>query len=128
ERAEAKGLRFVVDVAAGERVEADRQALLTVVRNLVRNAIEHAAPATLRVSGDHRAVVFSDDGPGIPPARLARRFRAGAAAGGARARLRAAAARRARRRGAGAGRPRARPRPRHRQATVRPARLAARRQ
>ena len=56
----------------GERVDADRQALLTVVRNLVRNAIEHAAPATLRVSGDHRAVVFSDDGPGIGPARLAR--------------------------------------------------------
>jgi len=72
ERADAKGLRIVVEVAPGERVDADRQALLTVVRNLVRNAIEHAAPATLRVSGDHRAVVFSDDGPGIGPARLAR--------------------------------------------------------
>jgi len=74
ERAEARGLRIVVDVAAGERVDGDRQALLTVARNLVRNAIEHAAPATLRVSGDHRAVVFSDDGPGIPLARLARVF------------------------------------------------------
>ena len=74
ERAEARGLRIVVDVAAGERVDGDRQALLTVARNLVRNAIEHAAPATLHVSGDHRALVFSDDGPGIPLARLARVF------------------------------------------------------
>jgi signal transduction histidine kinase len=74
DRAEHNGLRIVVDVAPGERVEGDRQALLTVARNLVRNAIEHAAPATLRVSGDHHAVVFSDDGPGIPPARLERVF------------------------------------------------------
>ena len=44
DRAEAKGLRIVVEVAPGEVIEADRQALLTVVRNIVRNAIEHAAP------------------------------------------------------------------------------------
>jgi len=74
DRAEHSGLVIVVDVAPGERVEGDRQALLTVARNLVRNAIEHAAPATLRVSGDHHAVVFSDDGPGIPAARLERVF------------------------------------------------------
>jgi len=74
ERAAYSGLVIVVDVAPGERVDGDRQALLTVARNLVRNAIEHAAPATLHVSGDHRAVVFSDDGPGIAPARLERVF------------------------------------------------------
>jgi len=74
ERADAKGLSIAVEVAVGEQVQADRQALVTVVRNLFRNAIEHAAPATLRVTGDHRAVVFSDDGPGIPVARLARVF------------------------------------------------------
>jgi signal transduction histidine kinase len=74
ERADAKGLSIAVEVAGGEQVQADRQALLTVVRNLFRNAIEHAAPATLRVTGDHRAVTFSDDGPGIPVARLARVF------------------------------------------------------
>ena len=74
ERAENSGLRIVVDVAEGECVDGDRQALVTVARNLVRNAIEHAAPATLRVSGDHHALVFSDDGPGIPPARLERVF------------------------------------------------------
>jgi signal transduction histidine kinase len=74
DRAATSGLTIVVDVASGERVEGDRQALLTVARNLVRNAIEHAAPATLRVSGDHHAVVFSDDGPGIAPTRLERVF------------------------------------------------------
>lgn len=74
DRAEAKGLRIDVDVGAGERVAGDRQALLAIVRNLVRNAIEHAAPATLRIDGDRCAVVFSDDGPGIAPERLARMF------------------------------------------------------
>ena len=74
DRADARGLRIVVDVGAGERVSVDRQALLTVVRNLVRNAVEHAAPATLRVAGDSRALVFTDDGPGIDPARLGRIF------------------------------------------------------
>jgi signal transduction histidine kinase len=67
-------LRIVVDVGPGERVSVDRQALLTVVRNLVRNAVEHAAPATLRVAGDLHGLVFSDDGPGIAPARLGRIF------------------------------------------------------
>lgn len=70
DRAEARGLRIVNEIGAGERIEADRQALLTIVRNLLRNAIEHAAPATLRIGGDRRAIVFADDGPGIAPARL----------------------------------------------------------
>ncbi len=74
DRAAAKGLRMVVDVVAGEVIEADRQALLTIVRNLLRNAIEHASPATLRIGGDRRAIVFSDDGPGIDGARLDRIF------------------------------------------------------
>ncbi|HSC64267.1 MAG TPA: HAMP domain-containing sensor histidine kinase [Caldimonas sp.] len=74
DRAEAKGLRIVVEVAAGQVIEGDRQALLTIVRNLLRNAIEHAAPATLRIGGDRRAIVFSDDGPGIDPSRLERLF------------------------------------------------------
>jgi signal transduction histidine kinase len=74
DRADVRGLRVIVDVDAGERIAVDRQALLTVVRNLVRNAVEHAAPATLRIGGDPRALVFSDDGPGIAPARLARMF------------------------------------------------------
>ena len=61
-------------VGVDQVVDADRQALLTIVRNLLRNAIEHASPATLRIGGDRRAIVFSDDGPGIDGARLDRIF------------------------------------------------------
>jgi signal transduction histidine kinase len=74
DRADAKGLRMIVEVGDGELVQVDRQALLTVVRNLVRNAIEHAAPATLRITGDRHALAFTDDGPGIGAARLERVF------------------------------------------------------
>jgi signal transduction histidine kinase len=74
DRADAKGLRIVVEIDDGELVHLDRQALLTVVRNLVRNAIEHASPATLRITGDRRSLSFIDDGPGIAAARLERVF------------------------------------------------------
>jgi len=74
DRAQAAGLRVLVEIGAGETVAVDRQALLTIVRNLVRNAIEHAAPATLRVRGDRHGLVFEDDGPGIASERLARLF------------------------------------------------------
>ncbi|MGB5808765.1 sensor histidine kinase [Castellaniella sp.] len=51
----------------------DPDALLIVLRNLVRNAIEHAAPATLQVSLDEAGIlILHDDGPGMPPERLAR--------------------------------------------------------
>lgn len=73
DRAAATGLRIVIDVAEGE-LRVDRQALLTVVRNIVRNAIEHAAPATLRITGDSRALSFADDGPGIAAPALAHVF------------------------------------------------------
>ena len=45
--ADAAGLSFYNHVPAGTTYLLDRYALLTVLRNLVRNAIEHAAPATL---------------------------------------------------------------------------------
>ncbi len=70
DRAASKGLRVVVEVGHGESVHIDRQALLTVCRNLVRNAVEHAAPATLVISGGRGGIVFGDDGPGIPAAGL----------------------------------------------------------
>ncbi len=51
----------------------DPDALLIVLRNLVRNAIEHAAPATLQVSLDEAGIlILHDDGPGMTPERLAR--------------------------------------------------------
>jgi len=45
--AEAAGLLFYNHIPAGTAQTLDRYALLTVLRNLVRNAIEHAAPAKL---------------------------------------------------------------------------------
>lgn len=65
--AQAGGLVFVNRVVAGETVVADRHALLTVLRNLLRNAAEHAAPARCTVSGDAHALTVEDDGPGLPP-------------------------------------------------------------
>lgn len=64
------GLHLVNRVPLGHLRQLDRQALLTVLRNLVRNAIEHAAPATLTIDGDGHRIVLQDDGPGISAAAL----------------------------------------------------------
>ncbi|HEY9281068.1 MAG TPA: HAMP domain-containing sensor histidine kinase [Eoetvoesiella sp.] len=48
----------------------NRYALLTVIRNLIRNAISHAAPATLDVRSIHGGLAFIDSGPGIAAAEL----------------------------------------------------------
>lgn len=54
----------------------DRYALLTVLRNLVRNAVEHAAPATLTVRlGDDGALHLRDNGRGIAEEDLPFLFR-----------------------------------------------------
>jgi signal transduction histidine kinase len=68
--AQASGLVFVNHVVAGHALSADRHALLTILRNLLRNAAEHAAPARCTVSGDARALTVEDDGPGLPPDEL----------------------------------------------------------
>jgi signal transduction histidine kinase len=70
DRATTSGLGIEIEVQAGETLMLDRQALLTVCRNLVRNAIEHAAPATLTITGGRDGLTFRDDGPGIPAANL----------------------------------------------------------
>jgi len=70
DRAAQRNLRIEIAVDSGPALVADRQALLTVCRNIVRNAIEHAAPATLRVEGDARGLTFNDDGPGITAVEL----------------------------------------------------------
>jgi signal transduction histidine kinase len=62
-----RGLVFVNDIPDDMRLTLDPYAFLTVVRNLMRNAAEHAAPATLHVRClDEHTLAFSDDGPGIP--------------------------------------------------------------
>lgn len=48
----------------------DRQALMAILRNLIRNAAEHAAPAVLQVSYADWRMVVVDDGPGIPAAEM----------------------------------------------------------
>lgn len=60
-------LRFENEVAAGTIVAVDRHALLTILRNLLRNAVEHAAPARCVVRFVSGAIEVVDDGPGIAP-------------------------------------------------------------
>ena len=61
-----RGATFVNSVARTETVDADRHALMMVLRNLLRNSIEHASPGECRVSGSGKSVVVADQGPGIP--------------------------------------------------------------
>ncbi|MHA3903094.1 sensor histidine kinase [Castellaniella sp. WN] len=80
--ARARGLVLDSRIPPDENRSLDPDALLIVLRNLLRNAIEHAAPATLRVDLDDEGIlVLRDDGPGIDPRRLAwvREWRAGRA-------------------------------------------------
>jgi signal transduction histidine kinase len=62
---QSQGLRFVNAVAPATMVNADRHALLTILRNLIRNAADHAAPALCTVRLTERGVEVADDGPGI---------------------------------------------------------------
>lgn len=63
-------LRFVNDVPQGDSVVSDRHALLTILRNLLRNAAEHAGPATCVVRRTDDGLQVADDGPGIAPGDL----------------------------------------------------------
>jgi signal transduction histidine kinase len=65
-----EGLRFVNAVPPGSVVHGDRHALLTILRNLFRNAIEHAAPAECVVRYGPEGIEVADDGPGIAPEDL----------------------------------------------------------
>ena len=69
-RAQAAGLDWCNTVAPGTVLVLDRDALMTVFLNLMRNAIQHAAPARLTVGVDAAGVHFSDTGPGIDPADM----------------------------------------------------------
>lgn len=64
--ADAAGLTLRNQIMPGHIQQLDRYALQTVLRNLVRNAIEHAAPAMLTVSlADGGGIVLHDNGKGI---------------------------------------------------------------
>lgn len=69
-RGSAAGLHFTRRIEPGLKVVVDRYALLLVLRNLIANAIEHAAPARLTVEGRRDGMRVVDDGPGIDAALL----------------------------------------------------------
>lgn len=63
--AERARLTLVNRIPADCVAELDRYAVLMVLRNLIGNAIEHAAPATLTVEATEGGLDLHDDGPGI---------------------------------------------------------------
>lgn len=70
--------RFRVEPVGGT-LEADPERLTQMLRNLVRNAVNHTAPGgrvevRARRRGDRLEIAVSDDGPGIPPDELERVF------------------------------------------------------
>lgn len=61
------GLVLKNEIPMAMRLKLDHYAVLIVMRNLIRNAIEHAAPATLTVRATSDVCLqFSDNGRGIP--------------------------------------------------------------
>jgi signal transduction histidine kinase len=60
-----RGATLLNEVPRGDTVQVDRLALMTILRNLLRNAIEHASPGRCRVTRTAHGITVSDDGPGI---------------------------------------------------------------
>jgi signal transduction histidine kinase len=60
------GATLVNQVPRSDTENLDRLALVTILRNLLRNAIEHA-PGPCRVSRIENGLAVADDGPGIRP-------------------------------------------------------------
>lgn len=58
-------LQLANQVEAGVNVNADRHALLTILRNLIRNAAEHGAAAHCTLQYTARGIEVMDDGVGI---------------------------------------------------------------
>lgn len=63
---EGRGLALANQVGREASAVVDRQALMAILRNLFRNAAEHAAPARIQVDYDGTQLIVADDGPGIP--------------------------------------------------------------
>lgn len=74
----AKGLNIVVDTGSDGSIRSDRELLLTVLQNLVGNAIKYSSHGEVRVAIKHgpggASIAVSDQGPGIEPPRLERLF------------------------------------------------------
>ena len=68
------GLSFTNAVEPGHQATLSRQALMTVMRNIIRNAVLHAAPAVLVVESLPEGLQFTNSGPPILPSELPQVF------------------------------------------------------
>ena len=72
----SQNVRLLVDHEAGlAEIHIDEAGLALVLRNLVKNAVEHSSPGsqvriTLERCGDWAEVAITDEGPGIPASEL----------------------------------------------------------
>ncbi len=64
------GLVLVNAVLPAHEEQLSHPALMTVMRNVIRNALLHAAPATLVVGSIPHGLEFTDSGPGIAATEL----------------------------------------------------------
>lgn len=74
------GRSFETDIAAGVRVQGDRDLLLQLVVNLIENALQHTPPgSTIRLGlamlDGRPEIAVRDDGPGIPSSERDNVFR-----------------------------------------------------
>lgn len=72
--ADKAGLVFINSVQSAHVETLSRHALMIVMRNIIRNAVLHAAPATLVVESIPGGLLFTDTGPGIAPSELSNVF------------------------------------------------------
>lgn len=68
------GLEIRHHVDAAQNHQIARGALMTVMRNIIKNAISHAAPAVLHIQSTPQGLDFIDNGPGVRPQDLAALF------------------------------------------------------
>ena len=74
-----EGAALEMDIPDELQVQADRDLLVRVLSNLLRNALQHGgASVPIRISarrqGSEATIVVADEGPGVPEAELSRIF------------------------------------------------------
>jgi two-component system sensor histidine kinase CpxA len=78
-RETTEGANLQIDVSPELHVAADRDLLIRVLANLIRNALQHGGAAvpiqmSARREGDEVTISVQDEGPGVPEAELSRIF------------------------------------------------------